>query len=86
MAGRPLRRNVMFPSKDHQPPGAGSSDDLNGLDILLVEDSRNVGDALKDLLGLLGANVAGPAATVAEAEDLLSAPRPISGMLALRAI
>jgi len=42
----------MFPSKDHQPPGAGSSDDLNGLDILLVEDSRDVGDALKDLLEL----------------------------------
>jgi hypothetical protein len=44
----------MFPSKDHQPPGAGSSDDLKGLDILLVEHSRDVGDALKDPPGAFG--------------------------------
>ena len=52
MAGKPLRRNVMFSSKVRQPPGVGSSDDLKGLDILLVEDLRDVGDALKDLLEL----------------------------------
>jgi CheY-like chemotaxis protein len=48
--------------------GAGSSDDLKGLDILLVEDSWAVGDALKQLLEFLGVSVSGPAATTAEAE------------------
>jgi hypoxanthine-guanine phosphoribosyltransferase len=31
----------------HQSPSAGSSDDLKGLDILLVEDSLDVGEAVK---------------------------------------
>ena len=54
MAGRkPLEE-----MNDHS---AGSSDDLKGLDILLVEDSWAVGDALKQLLELLGASVSGPA-------------------------
>ena len=66
----------MSSPNDHQPPSAGSSDDLNGLDILLVEDSRDVGEALKKHLELLGANVAGPAATAAEAEGLLRERRP----------
>ena len=35
----------------------GSLDDLNGLDVLLVEDSHAVADALKKLLQLLGANL-----------------------------
>jgi CheY-like chemotaxis protein len=55
---------------------AGSSDDLKGLDILLVEDSREVGKAMKGLLELLGATVTGPAATSAEAERLLSEHAP----------
>ena len=66
----------MTSSNDDRPPGAGSSDDLNGLDILFVEDSRSVGDAVKRLLELLGAHVAGPAATAAEAERLLSKHPP----------
>jgi CheY-like chemotaxis protein len=57
-------------------PGAGSSDDLSGLDILLVEDSREIAKATKDLLELLGADVAGPVATTAEAERLLSEHAP----------
>ncbi len=56
--------------------GAGSSDDLKGLDILLVEDSWAVGDALKQLLELLGASVSGPAASTAEAERLLAQHLP----------
>jgi DNA-binding response OmpR family regulator len=56
--------------------GAGSSDDLKGLDILLVEDSWAVGDALKQLLELLGASVSGPAATTAEAERLIAQHLP----------
>ena len=58
--------------KDQQARGSESLDDLKGLNILLVEDSRAVGDALKGLLELLGANVAGPAATIAAAEALLA--------------
>ena len=63
-------------SNDHQPHGAGSSDDLRGLEILLVEDSWVVGDAVKQLLELLGANVSGPAASIAEAEHLLAQHLP----------
>jgi len=44
--------------------------DLQGVHILLVEDSWHLGVAMKRLLELLGADVAGPAATTAEAERL----------------
>ena len=66
----------MASSNAHDPPGAGSSDDLTGLKILVVEDSWNVGKAIRDLLELLGADVAGPAATMGEAEHLLSECAP----------
>jgi hypothetical protein len=36
----------MTPSNTHDPAGAGSSDDLRGLEILLVEDSWSVGEAM----------------------------------------
>src|SRR4029077_2749287 len=61
---------------DHQDAGSGSADELKGLDILLVEDSRDVGQAVKTLLELCGARVDGPAANTAEAEGLLAAHRP----------
>jgi CheY-like chemotaxis protein len=61
----------MILSNAHDPAIAGSSDDLNGLGILLVEDSWHVGQAMKRLLQVMGADVAGPAATTAEAERLL---------------
>ena len=63
-------------SSNYQSNSPKSSDDLKGLDVLLVEDSHAVGDALKKLLQLLGANVAGPAATVSEAEGLLAEHLP----------
>jgi hypothetical protein len=45
----------MSSSDDCRPPEArGSDDDLRGLEILLVEDSESVGDALKQHLELLG--------------------------------
>jgi hypothetical protein len=47
--------------------GGSADDDLRGLEILLVEDSEIVGDAVKGLLELLGADVIGPAATTAGA-------------------
>jgi len=55
---------------------AGSSDDLQGLSILLVEDSWLLGQAMQDVLQLKGAAVAGPAATTAEAERLLAECTP----------
>ena len=54
----------------------GASDDLTGLRILLVEDSWHVGKAMKNLLQLCGAEVAGPAASGAEAESLFAAQVP----------
>ena len=61
----------MTSSNADGPPEAVSSD-LKGVAILLVEDSWQLGKAMKNLLALLGADVAGPAATTAEAERLLS--------------
>jgi hypothetical protein len=46
----------------HDPPEAGCPD-LNGVQILLVEDSFILGAAMKDLLQACGADVAGPVAT-----------------------
>ena len=67
----------MSSSHDCGPPEArGSDDDLRGLEILLVEDSQSVGDALKQHLELLGANVTGPAATTAEAAKLMTKRLP----------
>ena len=46
----------MSSSDNCGPPEArGSDDDLRGLEILLVEDSQSVADALKQHLELLGA-------------------------------
>jgi DNA-binding NtrC family response regulator len=54
-------------------PGAGS---LRGLRILVVEDSWHVAKAMTNLLRALGADLAGPVATTAEAERLISERRP----------
>jgi DNA-binding NtrC family response regulator len=59
----------MTSSNAHDLPGGS---DLKGLRVLLVEDSWNVGIALKGLLRAWGADVAGPVATAAEAERLIS--------------
>ena len=67
----------MSSSNNCGPPEArGSDDDLQGLEILLVEDSQSVADALKQHLELLGAQVAGPAATTAEATKLMTERLP----------
>jgi DNA-binding response OmpR family regulator len=68
-------------SEDREPPGPGLSDDLQGLEVLLVEDSRDVADALKSLLELLGANVTGPATTAAEAEKLMVESLPDAALV-----
>lgn len=72
----------MYSASEHsQAPPAASSDDLAGLSILLVEDSAAIGEAVKQLLELLGACVAGPAATIAEAENLLAQKLPDVALL-----
>jgi CheY-like chemotaxis protein len=61
-------------TSSHDPPGA--LDDLRGVRILVVEDSWQLGMAMKRLLQVLGADVAGPAATGVEAERLLAEQVP----------
>src|SRR5437016_4323596 len=63
---------IMASSHEQLPTTGRSSDDLTGLDVLLVEDSWDVGQAVKALLELCRATVAGPAATIADAEVLLA--------------
>jgi len=62
-------------SSPHTPPTSVSSE-LKGARILLVEDSWHVGNAIKRLLRALGADVAGPAATIADAERLIAEGKP----------
>jgi CheY-like chemotaxis protein len=52
------------------------SSELKGARILLVEDSWHVGNAIKRLLRAFGADVAGPAATIADAERLVAERTP----------
>ena len=66
----------MASSHENLPTTGRSLDDLTGLDALLVEDSWDVGQAVKALLELCGATVAGPAATIADAEVLLACHLP----------
>ncbi len=62
-------------SSPHTPPTSGSSE-LKGARILLVEDSWHVGNAIRRLLRALGADVAGPVATIADAERLIAERKP----------
>ncbi|SEI01299.1 response regulator [Tardiphaga sp. OK245] len=64
----------------HQPIASGSSE-LKGTHILLVEDSWQLGNAMKRLLRLLGADVSGPAATIADAERLIAEDTPDVGII-----
>ena len=67
----------MSSSNNCGPPEARrSDDDLRGLEILLVENSQSVADALKQHLELLGANVTGPAATTVEATKIMNERLP----------
>ena len=59
-----------------QHSDACGAPELKGVHILLVEDSWQLGNALKRLLRLLGADVAGPAATKADAERLVAERTP----------
>ena len=62
-------------SSAHEPNPSESSE-LKGARILLVEDSWHVGNAIKRLLSALGADVAGPAATIPDADRLVAERTP----------
>ena len=49
---------------------------LNGVPVLVVEDSWHVAKAVKSALGQLGMCVVGPAATTAEARRLVAGHKP----------
>lgn len=57
------------------------SPDLSGLRILVVEDSWQIGIALKRLLKAWGAEVSGPVATSADAEHLASQDAPCAAIV-----
>jgi CheY-like chemotaxis protein len=57
------------------------SPDLTGLRILIVEDSWQIGIALKNLLEACGAEVSGPAATSADAHRLASEQAPDAALV-----
>ena len=57
-------------------PNASASSELKGALILLVEDSWQLGNAMKRMLRVLGADVAGPAPSTADAERLLAERTP----------
>jgi CheY-like chemotaxis protein len=59
-----------------QEPNPSESSELKGARILLVEDSWHVGNAIKRLLRALGADLAGPAATIADADRLVAERTP----------
>jgi DNA-binding response OmpR family regulator len=66
----------MLPLSNAHDAHRAESADLNGMCILLVEDSWNVGVALKRQLQTLGLEVAGPVATAVEAERLMTERQP----------
>jgi CheY-like chemotaxis protein len=59
-----------------QGPTGAESPDLEGLRVLVVEDSWQVGTAVCNLLRSFGADVVGLAATTADAELLLAEHTP----------
>jgi DNA-binding NtrC family response regulator len=68
-----FRRESVTASDRSELPGPGS---LKGFRILVVEDSWHVAKAMTKLLAALGADPVGPAATTAEAEQLISERHP----------
>src|SRR5262249_36605859 len=72
---REAARVPMTLSSAHGPLQAASLD-LNGVRVLVVEDCWHVGIAVKNLLQACGADVAGPVATTAAAESLISKQTP----------
>jgi CheY-like chemotaxis protein len=69
--GKTQRREYPLASSNVDNPSDTGAVNLNGLLILLVEDSWHVGIAMERLLRTCGADVIGPAPTTADAERLI---------------
>ena len=69
LSTRKIRGVFLVSTNAHSLPEPGP---LAGLSVLVVEDSWQVGAAVKRLLQACGADVAGPAATAADAARLIS--------------
>src|SRR2546423_14277673 len=84
----PSQTNATTPGPQAEPSGderdASGSSELKGARILLVEDSWHVGNAIKRLLHALGADVAGPAATIADAVRLVAERMPVVALVGIR--
>ena len=65
-----------MPSLDSQGPTGEKPSELAGVRVLVAEDAWYVARALKALLGDLGMEVVGPAATIFKAERLAAAHMP----------
>ena len=67
------------PTADDPPEAAPAT--LDGLSVLIVEDSWQVGTAIKSLLRSWGAEVIGPVATAADALRLVSERLPDAALV-----
>jgi CheY-like chemotaxis protein len=67
------------PTPDDPPEAAPAT--LDGLSVLIVEDSWQVGTAIKSLLRSWGADVIGPVATAADALRLVSERVPDAALV-----
>ena len=74
--GRWSKSRCLLPTIAGRPRLEGQTTISGGWRFFLVEESESVGDALKQHLELLGANVTGPAATTAEATKLMTERLP----------
>jgi DNA-binding response OmpR family regulator len=71
------------PARDFRAVPEPGCADLTGLNILVVEDSVDLGIAVASLLRSCGAEVAGPVATAADADRLIAAGRPDAAVVDL---
>jgi len=75
-----VTKKLLLTSDVHDPPEAGCPD-LNGVRILLVEDSLSLGEAMTSLLQACRADVIGPVASAAEADRLISKNLPDAALV-----
>jgi CheY-like chemotaxis protein len=68
-------------SADRHGLSESAGADLSGVRILVVEDSRDLGMAIKSLLEACGAQVAGPVATAADADSLIAGSLPHAALV-----
>jgi DNA-binding response OmpR family regulator len=70
------RLEFAMPPELHHNKSAVAAVSLNGVSVLLVEDTWHVAQALKSVLENCGMDIVGPVATIADAELLLARRTP----------